>query len=307
MIAIGTAALVFVTAESSPARRRELADCFQLCRQDAVECRRDCPGCSDAYDEAIADGCGPCGSDAVSARHDCVESVRTVGFQTCLDKTCHPIAGKCTVTLECVHDCLSHEPAQIAGCRARFHAQVKGCERTEKVNCLQDARIARRACKVVDRPDCRQMCATDLRACRSSCRAAAGATTTTTTTALTSGSGIAVVPHAGGCDCQRACVEGIVSDCYAECDDRCEGNGDALAICRRGCRNDKCNAITRACTADVGGSGTTPYELCCTQCGDTCESDLADQFACEQVTTTTRTTTTVTTTTAAGVTTTTIR
>ena len=48
--------------------------------------------------------------------------------------------------------------------------------------------------------------------------------------------------------CQRRCVEEIVGSCYEDCNDRCEGDRLALALCREGCRNAQCGLLRRACT-----------------------------------------------------------
>ena len=37
--------------------------------------------------------------------------------------------------------------------------------------------------------------------------------------------------------------------CYADCQDRCEGDRTALDICRRGCRDAGCDALKRSDTA----------------------------------------------------------
>ena len=106
-----------------------------------------------------------------------------------------------------------------------------------------------------------------------------------------------------GCNCQGACVNAIVSPCYAECADRCEGDTVALGVCQAACRDLECDHLTRVCTDD--GSGTSSYARCCSRC-DNCNTDLDDRFACSQLVTTTVTTTstTVTTTTTSSTTTT---
>src|SRR5947199_379287 len=71
-------------------------------------------------------------------------------------------------------------------------------------------------------------------------------------------------PLARGCDCQGACVNAIVSSCYAACADQCDGDTVALGVCQGACRDLQCDRLTKLCTDD--GSGTRPYALCCSQC-----------------------------------------
>lgn len=56
-----------------------------------------------------------------------------------------------------------------------------------------------------------------------------------------------------GGECGDACVEHTLRDCFGDCFDACEGDRDALNLCRTACRNRHCELIELVCgcVADV--------------------------------------------------------
>jgi hypothetical protein len=259
--------------------------CRSLCGHRCInECRSEHRDCIDSCTEDFGQGldpqqCGSCVQDAFDSWLECHDAVQGAdgAVQTCM-AGCPAIARHCTVTKECIADCRGKAPGLLAACKQRLKRQLRDCP--NGLACLRDARLARRVCIVDCRgnaTDCIGGCRQDFSECVATCSAAVTA------------------EAAGGCNCQGRCVRDIVPSCYADCADACGEPGLALDLCQRGCRNQACDNLDRACTGD--GTGHSEYDRCCAQC-DNCEDALADEFACEQATTTTRapTTTTATTT-----------
>jgi len=226
-----------------------------------AQCQQECPSqCG-----SLETGCGPCVSSQMDLRRDCRNTVDRVKFPACVNQRCNPgTPGRCTLTRECVDGCRTIQGDLLGGCDRRFRAGVRAC--SGGPSCLAAERVTNRRCV----KGCRHSCV-------ASCRGAAGTTTP----------GAATL--ASGCDCQGSCINVIASLCYGECADQCDGDGVALGVCERACRDQQCDQLTKACTDD--GTGKSSYARCCARC-DNCSPDLADRFACIQVTTTTRPTTT---------------
>src|SRR5205823_10386450 len=107
--------------------------------------------------------------------------------------------------------------------------------------------------------------------------------------------------------CQRNCIEGVVGDCYSDCGDKCEGDQLALKLCRRACRDARCNSLQARCIRDDSDDENhfTAYEVCCERPNGNCLEEVDCEVTTTNTTTsTTSTSTTSTTTTAASTTTT---
>ena len=258
----GTLALVMLAVSSLMLFDSPAGAAARSCR---AQCRDECGSeCGSPEVE-----CGPCVADQSDLRSGCRDTVKNDGFRNCIDKRCSPgVPGRCTVTRECVENCRADRQNRLARCDGRFRAGVRACEGGP--SCLAAERTTRRGCVKQCRRDC-----------IATCRATGAATSVDTE------------PLVAGCNCQGACVNAIVSSCYASCVDRCEGDTDALGVCKAACRDLQCDRLMKACTDD--GSGTSSYALCCAQC-DNCNTDLDDRFACVQIVTTTTTSSSSTTT-----------
>jgi hypothetical protein len=222
--------------------------------------------CADTFDQALLAGpCGACAGAPLSDRDGCL-SVSADRVDFCMG-ACPGIAGRCEITRDCLAECQDRGVGDRGVCYDTFKRRVRRCENGR--SCLAEARSQRRACV----RDCRR-------------------------TALVTVAPVEPVPQAG-CNCQSACIENIIGECLAECDDRCEGDQRALALCRGACRDAGCDRLERRCVEGGGASGA--YEVCCTACGN-CQPDVD----CEAIpTTTVSTTSTVTTSTGSASTTTT--
>lgn len=224
------------------------------------------PGCTAGNASACCQSCVQEGCDGFA---DCKDLLREQ-FDECIN-ACPTFAGRCTITRECVEDCRAERTFLLATkCVGELRRSIRtDCSETER-KCRVSSRAATRACRA--------------------CGGGASVTAPSPPRTLQAGED----PFG----CQRRCIQGIVGDCYAECTDRCEGDETALRLCRRGCRDAHCEQVERACTQtseddddDGDGGSAAPYLLCCTS-HDSCLDELADAFACVQVTTTTVTTAT---------------
>src|SRR3989441_13373638 len=181
--------------------------------------------CQAVFDDALVSECGACAADPISARDGCRDAVNE-NFPNCLGD-CPAFPGRCTITQECVAACRSGRDAQSATCARIFQSRIR-TECTGGRRCLAAARKARRKC---------------LKTCRR------GASVM----ARLSAPEVSATP-AGACNCQGQCIRRIVGSCYDECNDRCEGDTEALGICQRGCRNAQCMRLENACMAGSDGA-----------------------------------------------------
>jgi len=175
-------------------------------------------------------------------RRDCHRRARTDFPESVCDK-CPTFAGHCTITHECVDRFRAVRARADERCERSFKTQlVRVCGRDGARFCLKAARVARRGC---------------LKSCRHrsgvnptpniQCTEASPegeSSTTCLTSSLDDGS-------------EDGCVRRFVGDCYDECDDRCEGDRVALALCRRGCRNASCGRLRKSCGENVDCEITT--------------------------------------------------
>ena len=208
-------------------------------------CRKACTAMGNAV---LVQGCDGCTTGLIDDRDACVKAARNE-FASCV-AACPAFAGFCAITHDCVNRCRDGITGALAVCertfRSRFRRRCTGGRL-----CLVTARRARRQC---------------IRKCPP--RTAASASP-------------AAVDR---CACQSRCIIGIVGECFSDCEDRCEGDGLALAICRRGCRDAGCVPLMDACTTKRDHA-RSPYQRCCTACGN-CQADVD----CETTTSTTATT-----------------
>ena len=281
---IAVSMLMLLDATARAGGRSCRAQCRQQCHRNCRSLKADCP------QPALQ-----CVADEMNRRQDCRDTANT-GFDTCLADRCFPVAdaapGRCTLIQECVDRCRANQQSQLAGCDKRFSAGIHDKDNCDGgAACLAAERTTRRGCDRQCRPEC-----------VANCRAAPVRTT------LAPQAPVSAQPLVNTCNCQPNCINGIVSACYSSCVDRCDGDTNALVVCKRGCRDQKCDRLTKSCTDD--GTGTNAYALCCRQC-DNCDTALGDntdprdRFTCEQLVTTTtiRPTTTTTTTTSSTTTT----
>ncbi len=212
-------------------------------------CREACAGVRNA---ALVQGCDGCATSAIDDRDACLEAARHK-FDSCV-ADCPAFAGFCAITHDCVNHCRDVITGARAVCEGAFRSHLRRRCAGGRL-CLVTARRARRQC---------------LRKCSPGTTASASP---------------AVVDR---CACQQRCIVGMVGGCFADCEDRCEGDGLALAICRRGCRDASCGPLRDACTTERDRPRSS-YQRCCMACGN-CQSDI------DCVTTTSTTTTSSTTT-----------
>jgi hypothetical protein len=219
-------------------------------------CREACAGVGNA---ALVQGCDGCAARVIDDREACVEAARNE-FTSCV-AACPAFAGFCAITHACVNRCRDGITRAQAICEGTFRSHLRRrCEGGRR--CFVTARRARRQC---------------LHGCLPGAPASASP---------------AVVDR---CACQQRCIVGIVGGCFADCEDRCEGDGLALAICRRGCRDAGCGPLTDACTT-TQDRPRSPYQRCCTACGN-CQSDIDCETTSSTTTTSSSTTIASTTTT----------
>jgi len=207
---------------------------------------------------ALVQGCDGCATGLIDDRDACVKAARNE-FASCV-AGCPAFAGFCAITHDCVNRCRDGITSAQAVCERTFRSHFRRRCAGGRL-CLVTARRARRQC---------------IRKCPPGTAASASP---------------AAVDR---CACQPRCIVGIVGECFSDCEDRCEGDRLALAICRRGCRDAGCVPLMDACTTKRDRA-RSPYQRCCTACGN-CQSDV-DCVTTTSTTTTTRSTTTATTTT----------
>lgn len=216
-------------------------------------CRKACTATGNA---ALVQGCDGCATGLIGDREACLQAARNA-FASCV-AACPAFAGFCAITHDCVNRCRDGITRARAVCERTFRSHFRRRCAGGRL-CLATARRARRQC---------------IRECPR--RTAASASR-------------AAVDR---CACQPRCIVGIVGECFSDCEDRCEGDRLALAICRRGCRDAACVPLEDACTTKRDRP-RSPYQRCCTACGN-CQSDVD----CETTTSTTATTSSTTTATA---------
>src|SRR2546425_2135342 len=212
-------------------------------------CREACAGVRNA---ALVQGCDGCATGAIDDGDACLEAARHKFDSYVAD--CPAFAGFCAITHDCVNHCRDVITGARAVCEGAFRSHLRRRCAGGRL-CLVTARRARRQC---------------LRKCSPGTTASASP---------------AVVDR---CACQQRCIVGMVGGCFADCEDRCEGDGLALAICRRGCRDASCGPLRDACTTERDRPRSS-YQRCCMACGN-CQNDI------DCVTTTSTTTTSSTTT-----------
>jgi hypothetical protein len=236
--------------------------------------------CSEAFDDTllVSPACTQCDvAGALDNRDGCKEDVNGV---SCAD-FCLPIGGHCQATLDCLADCRGRKGAERTTCDQRFRRIIRS---SCGGKCLKAGKKGKKEC---------------VKACRQGTPLETSMTTSSTTTSTVSAAAAAAdFSTESPCACQSICIGTIVGDCYHDCDEACEGDQQALAICRRGCRDNSCGRLANACT-DTGGQNS--YMSCCTQC-ENCTEDLD----CVATTTTISTTTTTSSTTVSTTTTTTL-
>ena len=213
--------------------------------------------CASTFIDTLEQQCASCAPGIIAARKECNQRANGL-FDTCKGQ-CPGFPGRCTITRECVNGCRDQRTGRGGKCAHQFMRRLRRCSGSGQ--CLAGARKARRQC---------------LRLCRLGLSPSAPATEAppAATSSASSGAG------GPGCRCQPDCIVGIVGGCYDDCNDRCDGDGDALAICRRACRDAQCTELENQCRQ--GGSSAHPYEKCCTTCGN-----CATAVSCTPTTSTT--------------------
>ncbi|HJQ83292.1 MAG TPA: hypothetical protein VKA21_04405 [Candidatus Binatia bacterium] len=253
ILVFGGVALLAVIGAATHADGASKATCRAQCRSLCTrECRRDFYAELETSPLCRCKSCPDCPTGPLTERLTCVATAATNDFSACIAE-CHPLAGHCALTRDCLDDCRRARAAGRGACERALHARLQKCP-----GCLSDARGARRECIQT----CRSACGT---ACRS------------TATAVSEVVPPSAAAPAAACLCQTRCVLDLVSSCYADCADRCEGDRLALGICQRGCRDAQCSRLEAACTD--GETATKAYRDCCTRC-DTCSDALAPRLEC---------------------------
>ena len=214
------------------------------------------PGCDLKDASSLSDCCEACLEGPCDRLELCLDHLRD-DFQDCV-ADCPTFAGRCTITRECVQRCRARSTSGRSSCVVELKRGIqRGCSE------------GRLACRIGRRGAGRV------------CRACGAATTTTATTLM----GLeAVGKEEDPFGCQRRCVEEIAGSCYEDCNDRCEGDQLALALCREGCRNAQCRLLQRACTENDRRAASR-YRLCCIS-----HDGCLDTVDCVIITTTTTTT-----------------
>jgi hypothetical protein len=224
-----------------------------------TSCRKACAGVGDA---ALVQGCDSCATGLIDARDSCLQTALQK-YSSCV-ADCPAFAGFCAITRTCVNHCRQVITGARAACESLFRSRLRRrCVGGR--SCLVAARRARRQC---------------LRDCPRA------ATASPAPTAV------------DRCACQPRCIGGLVGGCFADCEDRCEGDQTALAICRRGCRDASCSQLMDQCTTE-GNHPHGSYERCCMACGN-CQADVDCETTTSSTSTTSSTTTASTTTTLAA-------
>src|SRR5262249_53731851 len=94
-------------------------------------------------------------------------------------------------------------------------------------------------------------------------------------------------------NCQTACVNRIVIQCYRDCRSSCGVDFVARRMCNRFCRDANCRFLRLKCTNNES-TDSGDYRACC-QANDTCDTDKDEDELCTVTNTTTSTTSTTTT------------
>jgi len=205
--------------------------------------------CDTERDAALVQACDGCATSVLDERHTCMQTALDQ-YKSCV-AACPAFAGRCAITRTCVNRC-----------RADITVAREKCQRMLQSH-LRRRCAGGRACLVTANAARQQ--------CRSGC--AAGEATPVSP----------AVPDR--CACQERCIDGLIGDCYADCDDRCEGDQTSLGICRRGCRDAACGPLEGMCTARKNRPGSE-YQRCCNACGN-CQDDVDCQTTTTLATTTT--------------------
>lgn len=215
--------------------------------------------CGAVRDAALVQACDGCATEMIDERDTCMQTGLDQ-YKSCV-AACPAFAGRCAITRTCVN-----------GCRADITVAREKCQRTFQSHlrrrcaggraCLSTAKAARQQCRLGCPPG--------------------GATPVSP----------AVLDR---CACQERCIEGLIGDCYADCDDQCEGDQTVLGICRRGCRDAACGPLEGMCTT-TKDRPRSEYQRCCNACGN-CQADIDCQTTTTISTTTTSSPTSTTSTT----------
>ena len=224
------------------------------------------PKCPSDCQTCYVDGCsnlGDCLSQADDTHTSCVENVPA-------------FPGKCKLTSDRIRECDAMAADQKISCFVALRRKIQKDCHDAGAPCRIGIRGARRACEA--------------------CGVSASSAPRTSPADL--------LPQQSANDpggCQAACIRSIVRNCYADCQDACDGEDPrALPKCQGACKDAQCGTLQSRCTD--GGDQAGTYMSCCLVFGS-CAADVD----CTVTTTTTRVTTTQTsstTTTVTGATTT---
>jgi hypothetical protein len=227
------------------------------------------PPCVTDCTPSDTSGCCPsCVADACSTFEACKDDINAriqTQYDACLEQVVTDIAnlapGRCALVRTMVQKCRDQR-GTTAVCLPGLKQNIRNLCGDAGVGCRITTEKARRACRV---------CNGGSFVARSS---------------PVGGSGEGSNPDDPN-GCQQRCVNKIAGACFAQCNEACGGDGDALRVCRAGCRNQQCNELKGRCGCDIlfepCNAADHAYAACCLN-QDTCPSEL--NFSCEQLTTT---------------------
>ena len=207
-----------------------LCEVAALCTGNGPDCPtvEATPGAK--YDEALLSGsCAVDAVDAIATRVDCVRGKSNV-FGSCV-QNCPGFAGRCAITRDCLNKCRDELTLDRAECISSFTSGIR--KRDGGRQCLAAARQARRQFR--------------------RCLHGAGAPTRKETSGTDAAEVAGARPSLSLTDsCQGGCVLGIVGSCYDDCRDQCEGDRQALGICRQACKDAQCGELHTVCKCEPG-------------------------------------------------------
>jgi hypothetical protein len=253
-------------------------------------------------------------SDFATSRRECLDNVDNT-YSEC-QKRCNPVvAGRCTFIRGCLDGCRRDRTRQTGICWRIYKKLLRqncGPGFREVQKSLRKCKRGRPlpfegACDCVAPPPVTTTSTTST----TTGNTASTTTTTTSTTTITvltgtsttsttismSGMGSASKLERGTTaqvvNCQTACVNQIVIQCYRDCKHSCGVDFEARKKCNRFCRDANCRFLRLKCT-DNDAPESGDYRACCNAAG-TCGDEKDGDDLCEVTTTTTSSTSTTTT------------
>lgn len=220
----------------------------------SVAAQSDCEiVCINLREETIS-GCA-----AQAGRAGCVETAKTARakclthLKSCLGGCQGNADGKpgaCNLTRECAEKC-RRKTSSRQGCKDLYESKLRRkCGRS----CVHDAETVkgcvRRHIKqelACDLPPTTTTSSTSTSVTTSSSTSTTEGPVVTTSTSTTTTTSTSTTLRPLSCN---DCVLEIAGQCYIDCQDNCNNDVDAIDVCHRACRNQRCEQIRNQCDCE---------------------------------------------------------